>query len=62
MRHPAGDEGSLARRWEELEEERQADIAAARARQAGAGGADLRPSGIDGYMDDAERDEEGIWR
>jgi len=62
MRHPAGDEGSLARRWAELEEERQADIAAARARRHGTARADLQVSGIDGYMDDPEPDEEGSWR
>lgn len=62
MRHPAGEEGSLARRRAELEEELRADIAAVRARQAGAGGLDLRVSGIDGYMDDPEADEEGSWR
>lgn len=62
MRHPAGEEGFLARRWAELEEERKADIAAARARRRGPGGADLRPSEIAGYMDDPEPDEEGSWQ
>ena len=59
MRHPAADEGFLARRRAELEEELRADIAAARARQGGTVGADLRPSEIAGYMDDPEPDEEG---
>jgi hypothetical protein len=59
MRQPAGDEGSLARRREQLEEELRADIAAAR---GGGAGVDLRVSGIDGYMDDPEADEEGLWR
>ncbi|MGH3008978.1 MAG: replication-relaxation family protein [Gaiellaceae bacterium] len=62
MRHPAGDEGSLARRRAELEEELGADIAEARARRDGTAGADLRPSGIDGYMDDPEPDEERSWQ
>jgi len=60
MRHPAGDDGSLARRWAELEEERRADIAAAR--RSGAAGAELRMSEIDGYMDDPESNEERSWR
>jgi hypothetical protein len=61
MRHPAADDGFLARRRAELEEELRADIAAARARRAGTGPADLRPSEIAGYMDDPEPDEEGSW-
>ena len=62
MRHPDGDEGSLARRRAELEADLRADIAAARARRARSAGADLRPSEIAGYMDDPEPDEEGSWR
>lgn len=62
MRHAGADEGSLALRRAELDEELRADIAAVRARQAGAGGLDLRVSGIDGFMDDPEPDEEGSWR
>jgi hypothetical protein len=61
MRHPARDEGFLARRRAELEEELRADIAAARARRGGTGPADLRPSEIAGFMDDPEPGEEGSW-
>jgi hypothetical protein len=62
MRRPGRDEGFLARRRAELEEELRADIAANGARRAGTAGADLRPSGIDGFMDDPEPDEEVSWR
>ncbi len=62
MRHPAVDEGFLARRRAELEEELRADIAAVRASRDGTARADLRPSEIDGFMDDPEPDEEGSWR
>jgi Replication-relaxation len=61
MRHPTPDEGFMARRRAELEEELRADIAAARARRAGTTEADLRPSEIAGYMDDPKPDEEGLW-
>jgi hypothetical protein len=61
MRHPAADGGFLARRRAELEEELRSDIAAARARQGGTAGTDLRPSEIAGFMDDPEPDEEGSW-
>lgn len=61
MRHPAGEEGFLARRRAELEEELRADIAVARARRQGVARADLRPSGMTGYMDDPESDEEASW-
>ena len=59
MRHPTGEEGSLARRRAELEAELRADIAALRERRGGPAGTDLRPSGIAGFMDDPEPDEEG---
>jgi len=62
MRHPPAAEGFAARRRAELEEELRADIAAARARRRGSTGADLRPSGIDGFMDDPEPDEEASWQ
>ncbi len=62
MRHPAADEGFLARRRAELEEELRSDIAAAQARRGGTAGTDLRPSEIAGFMDDPEPDEEGSWR
>jgi hypothetical protein len=62
MRHPAADEGFLARRRAELEEELWSDIAATQARRGGTAGADLRPSEIAGFMDDPEPDEEGSWR
>jgi Replication-relaxation len=62
MRRPTAEEGSLARRRAELEEELRADIGAARARRGGTAAADLRPSEIAGYMDDPEPDEEGSWR
>jgi len=55
------DEGFLARRRAELEEELRADIAAARARRGETAGTDLRPSRIAGFMDDPEPDEEGLW-
>jgi hypothetical protein len=62
LRHPAADEGFLARRRAELEEELRSDIAAAQARRGGRAGTDLRPSEIAGFMDDPEPDEEGSWR
>ncbi len=63
---PEAGEGLVAR-LRRLEEELQADIAAARAaRRAGRPAADLRLSGIDGFMDDHDEDddlnEEGSWR
>lgn len=61
MRHPTRDEGFLARRRAELEAELRADVATARARRAGTGGSDLRPSEMNGFMDDPEADEEGSW-
>jgi Replication-relaxation len=61
MRHPTPDEGFLARRRAELDEELRADIATCAHRNATAG-TDLRPSEIDGFMDDREPDEEGSWR
>jgi hypothetical protein len=61
MRHPTPDEGFLARRRAELEEELRADIAAFRARRGGPAEADLRPSEIAGYMNDPKPGEEGSW-
>lgn len=61
MRHPGGDDGFLARRRAELEEELRADIAAARAGRDGAAVMDLRPSEMTGFMDDPEPDEERSW-
>ena len=61
MRHPAAEEGFLARRRAELEEELRSDIAAVRVRRDGTAAADLRPSEIPGFMDDPEPDEEGRW-
>jgi len=61
MRHSGPDDGFLARRRAELEEELRADIAAARARRGGTAGGGLRPPEIAGYMDDPEPDEEGSW-
>jgi hypothetical protein len=62
MRHPAPDDGFLARRRAELEEELRSDIAASRTRQSGTAGTDLRPSEMTGFMDDPEPDEEGSWQ
>jgi len=54
--HQAASEGLLARR-RRLEEEIRADIAAHAARRAGRPAAGLRPSGIDGFMDDHDEDD-----
>ena len=56
----------LAAMRQRLEEELREDIAARATRRAGRSAADLRPSGIDGFMDDQNdndlNDEEGSWR
>jgi hypothetical protein len=57
----------LAAMRRRLEEEIRKDVAAAcAARRAGRPAADLRPSAIDGFMDDRDdndlNDEEGSWR
>jgi hypothetical protein len=61
LQPPAPAEGLVAMR-RRLEDELREDIAAARAadaaRRAGRATADLRPSGIDGFMDDHEQDDD----
>jgi hypothetical protein len=62
-RSPAADPAAaLGRRWRHDRPDFWPRLSPLGRKTAAESGADLRPSGIDGFMDDPEPDEEGSWR